>query len=297
MLSKGEHLAIAALALAGLLFAGVWAYLSLVPPGVPARTAEILPAPSVPARPASTPAPAIAPLRPATAAAAAGAALATEASNRRLAQENLLLRRQLEGVLNWILANFRGTFPLAEDRLNRLQLKTVTDDFTMDPEAADFVRATPEERSKINDALLASAAVLREIEQASLSVRNPRADKVILQVPSFPEEGRILQDDLYAALESTLGADRFDRFLTVSELDLKAHFYQFGEASRTMIFELAYSDNGEAPRLVIRDAWVMPDGEHTQVIQARESTVTNLPSAYRTYLAWLPDYVAAYATP
>lgn len=296
MLSKGEHLAIAALALAGLLFAGVLAYLSLVPSGVPARMAEALPAPAAPARPASNPMPASAPLRPAPATVAA-AAPAADASGRRLAEENRLLRRQLEGVLNWILANFRGTFPLAEDRLNRLQLKTVADDFTMDPEAADFVRATPEERSKINDALLASAAVLREIEQASLSVRNPRADKVILQVPSFPEEGRILQDDLYAALESTLGADRFDRFLKVSELDLKAHFYQFGEASRTMIFELAYSDNGEAPRLVIRDAWVMPDGEHTQVIQARESTVTNLPSAYRTYLAWLPDYVAAYATP
>lgn len=217
--------------------------------------------------------------------------------NRRLANENQAVRGKLNDVLSWILQNFRGTYPLPESYFSRLDVPSLQEDFSLHPELADLVRATPEEKEKINDALGTASAILREVELTTSSVRTTRPDKVILTIPSFPEQGRYLRDDLYASIQSALGRDRFDRFLKAGETDLRGKFYEFGEASRTIIFELVDSPSGDFPDLVIRDAYVIPAGEREHEIRARESVVTNLPRGYRPFLAVLPDYMAGYAVP
>ena len=228
--------------------------------------------------------------------------LAIKAS--RLNEENLKLRTQnnelqnrLVAVLNWILANFKGKYPLSETYMSKLQIPPLTEDYTLHPEALNFLKVTPDEEQKVNDAFAYARQTLEEIEATIITVTNPRPDKVILHIPAFAEDGKVLQEDLYAALDATLGQDRFDRFLQVSETGLKQSFYQFGEASRTMVFELAYKSNSTTPQLKIKDGWVIELGPNSRQVTAVESYVTNLPPKYNAYLAWLPEYVGMYAAP
>jgi len=220
-----------------------------------------------------------------------------ETENRRLRGEVQDLHGRLVGVLNWVLTNFRGTYPLPEPLMARLQVPPVTEDYTLHPEAAALIKVTPEEEQKINDVFAYARSYLAEIEAAMLTVTSPRPDKVILHIPPFAEDGAALREDMYAALEITLGADRFDRFLKVSEAGLKSSFYRFGEASRTLVFELVYAGEGEPPQLKIKDGWIMETVPGAKEITATEATVTNLPSRYAAYSPWLPDYlVQGFAT-
>jgi hypothetical protein len=222
----------------------------------------------------------------------------------RLNEENLKLRTQndelqnrLVAVLNWILANFKGKYPVSETYMSKLQIAPLTEDYTLHPEVLNFLKVTPDEEQKMNDAFAYARQTLEKIEATILAVTNPRPDKVILHIPAFAEDGKVLQADLYAALDATLGQDRFDRFLQVSATGLKQSFYQFGEASRTMVFELAYKSNSTTPQLKIKDGWVIELGLNSRQVTAVESYVTNLPSKYNAYLAWLPEYIGKYATP
>ncbi|MBP7829060.1 MAG: hypothetical protein KA248_04000 [Kiritimatiellae bacterium] len=212
-----------------------------------------------------------------------------ELENRRLNGEVQDLRGRLVGVLNWVLTNFKGTYPLPETFMARLQVPPVTEDFTLHPEAAALIKVTPEEEQKINDIFAYARSYLAEIEAAMLTVTSPRPDKVILHIPPFAEDGAALREDMYAAMEITLGPDRFDRFIKVSEAGLKSSFYRFGEASRTLVFELVYAGAGEPPRLKIKDGWIMETAPGGKEITAVESTVTNLPAGYAAYSPWLPD--------
>jgi hypothetical protein len=217
--------------------------------------------------------------------------------NLKLRTQNNELQSRLVAVLNWILTNFRGKYPLSEAHMAKLQIPPLTEDYTLHPDALDFLKVTPDEEQKVNDAFAYAHKTLEEIEAAIITATNPRPDKVILHIPAFPEDGKLLQDDLYSALDMTLGQDRFDRFLQVSESGLKQNFYQFGEASRTMVFELAYESNSTTPQLKIKDGWVIDLGPNSRQVTAVESYVTNLPTKYNAYLAWLPEYVGMYAAP
>lgn len=223
-------------------------------------------------------------------------AMLTE-ENRALRQENQTLQARLIAVLNWMLTNFRGKYPLPENFMSKVQLTPLTEDFALHPDVVELLKITPEEEQNINDVLAYARKYLSDIEAAIITVTNPRPDKAILNIPTFAEDGKALQQDLYDALQVTLGANRFDRFLKVSEPGLKSSFYQFGEASRTMVFELVYEDGQEMPQLKIKDGWVVELGPNMRQVTATESFVTNLPSQYLNYLAWLPDYVAMYAAP
>lgn len=217
--------------------------------------------------------------------------------NLKLRTQNHELQNRLVAVLNWILSNFKGKYPLSEAYMAKLQIPPLTDDFTLHPDALDFLKVTADEEQKVNDAFTYAHQTLQEIEAAIITITNPRPDKVILQIPAFPEDGKALQDDLYAALDTTLGPDRFDRFLQVSETGLKKSFYEFGEASRTMVFELVYVGDSAEPQLKIKDGWVIELGPNSRSVTAVESYVTNLPPKYNAYLAWLPEYVGMYGTP
>lgn len=248
-----------------------------------------------PARVLPAPAPAREPRKAEEAPAAAGVDMAEE--NRQLRDENAALKGRLVAVLNWILTNFRGKYPLSESSMARLQFPALNENYTLHPELAEFLKITPGEEANINDALAYAKDYLGEIEAALITATNPNPEKVVLHIPAFPEDGKVLQEDLYSAIEITLGPDRFDRFVKVSESGLKSNFYQFGEAARTMVFELVYEDGQPAPQLKIKDGWIVELGPDSRMVTATESVVTNLPARYNAYAAWLPDYVVDYATP
>ncbi len=217
--------------------------------------------------------------------------------NRELKTENRQLQGKMVDLLNWILTNFKGKYPLPDQYFSKLQVVPLTDNFELSSEAADLFKISADEQGQMNESFAYAKEFLTDIENATLVVSNPRPDKVILRIPAFPREGEVLRDDLYAALEITLGADRFDRFLEVTEAGLKSNFYHFGEAERTMVFELAYTSDDSLPQLKIKDGWVIEAGPNSRMVTASETYVTNLPQKYTAYLNWLPDYVSFYAGP
>jgi hypothetical protein len=215
--------------------------------------------------------------------------------NRRLRSANQVLEERLSAILNWILVNFRGKFPLPESLFGRVRINPLMDGELLNPEVAELLKMTHDEEERMNDAFAFAFDYLREIEAAILTVSNPKPGKVILHIPAFHEDGAFLKEDLYRALEATLGQSRFGRFLAVAEDGLKENFYQFGEASRTMVFELTYVGNDPRPQLLIKDGYVVEIGPDTRSVTAVESVVTNLPAKYAAYMGWLPEYVNAHA--
>jgi hypothetical protein len=198
-------------------------------------------------------------------------------------------------VLNWILVNFRGKFPLPEPLFARVKLAPMVDGALLNPEVSALLKLSQDEEERMNDAFAFAFEYLREIEAALLTVANPKPGKVILHIPTFEEDGSFLRNDLYSALEATLGRPRFDRFLKVTEDGLKENFYQFGKASRTMVFEMTYVGDDPRPQLMIKDGYVVEIGPNARSVTAVESIVTNLPARYAAYMAWLPEYMSAYA--
>ena len=141
----------------------------------------------------------------------------------------------------------------------------------------------------LNDAFAYVSAVVDQIEQATLTLTRPGPEKVIVHIPPYPGEGEELRGELYAAIESTLGPNRFNRFLDVSEEGLESSFHLFGNASRTIILETLYSEEDEVPQLRVKDGWVIQEDENKRIIQATETTLTELPDDYAKYLDDLPD--------
>jgi hypothetical protein len=220
--------------------------------------------------------------------------MATEV--QRLASENQSIRMQFEELGNWVLRNFRGKYPLPERLVPRLRLVPVNEDFTLQSDVAELLQVNPMEKSYVDDALVATHRSLSDLESALMTVTQSAPDKVMLHVPPYAESGAIVREDLYAALEATLGASRLDRFLAVSEEELQKSYHYFGVASRTLIFEVTYpQDERLPPYLIIKDGWIMPQGESGRSMQVTETAVNQLPKQYLAYLGLLPDAVAAYA--
>jgi hypothetical protein len=211
-----------------------------------------------------------------------------EAEVDRLTALNSKLETQLVDILNWILANFKGRYPLSETALPKLKLNPVTEEFTLHPEVAEFLNISPDEELLLNDAFTYARAVIREIEDEELRLTDQGAGKTIVHIPSYPEEGEILREELYGALEVTLGDNRFDRFLTVSEEELEKGFHHFGNASRTIIFELAEVDPYGQPIVRVKDGWVMAGDNNERIIYATETLLNDYPREYTDYIQYLP---------
>lgn len=221
-----------------------------------------------------------------------------ERENRELLASSRAASRQYEDLANWVLKNMRGRFPLKDRFVSNLRFRPLTEAFTLHPDMADFLDLNEGEQGLLNDAFAYGLTSMAEIEQAYLTVTQAAPDRVTVHIPPYEKEGGALRDDLYGALVSVLGRPRFDRLIDVSEEELIKSYHYFGTAARTMIFQLAESENPkEAPFLVIKDGWVIPQGPDQRSIQATESAVRELPPAYASYLAWLPEFVAAYAKP
>ena len=244
--------------------------------------------------------PAAVPVRPATPAPAGANQPELSQLERKAYQlelENAKLRGRLHDMLNWMLENVRGTFPLPETQMANLRLMPVDENMAVSDDLADVLRLNDQELDSLDTAFSGSRSVLRELEAQNISVKAPAQNQVVLSIPPYAEEGQVVREELYSALKNTLGAGRFDRFLQVAEAGLDERFDYFGEADRTLEFETVQDAASGDPQLFVRDERVLPskDDPLRQDITASERIVTELPDEYYPYRQWLPDYVTRFA--
>ena len=234
---------------------------------------------------------------PRNASAAAGPRDDFEKKAFRLEMENAQLRARLDDMLNWILDNVRGTFPLPEGQLANLRVVPVDTNMQTSADLAEVLRLSDEEIDKLDTAFLGTRSVLQELETEKISVDQPAEKQVVLNIPPYAEEGELVREELYGELKRTLGAGRFDRFLQVAEAGLDEKFEYFGNADRTLEFEEVTDAVSGAAQLYVRDERALPskDDPLRQDITASERLVTELPAEYYAYWNWLPEYVTRFA--
>ena len=214
----------------------------------------------------------------------------------QLEMENARLRSRLDDMLNWILENVRGTFPLPEAQMANLRLKPVDENLAVSDDLAQLLRLNEEEIGRLDTAFSGTRAVLQDLETENISVDQPSDTQVVLSIPPYQEEGELVREELYGELEKTLGPARFSRFLQVAEPGLEEQFEYFGRADRTLEFEALQDAATGAPQLFVRDERVVPskDDPLRQDIIAIEQIVTELPAQYQPYWSWLPEYVTRF---
>lgn len=214
----------------------------------------------------------------------------------QLEMENARLRSRLDDMLNWILENVRGTFPLPEAQMANLRLKPVDENLAVSDDLAQLLRLNEEEIGRLDTAFSGTRAVLQDLETENISVDKPSETQVVLSIPPYQEEGALVREELYGELEKTLGPARFSRFLQVAEPGLEEQFEYFGRADRTLEFEALQDAATGAPQLFVRDERVVPskDDPLRQDIIAVEQIVTELPEQYQPYWSWLPEYVTRF---
>ena len=215
----------------------------------------------------------------------------------QLELENARLRGRLDDMLNWILDNVRGTFPLPDGQMANLRLVPVDTNMAVSEDLVAVLRLNDEEVDRLDAAFMGTRSVLQELETENISVDAPSESQVVLNIPPYAEDGQLVREELYNELKKTLGAARFDRFLQVAETGLDEKFEYFGEADRTLQFEAVKDEQSGAAQLFVRDQRVRPgkDDPLTQNITASERIVTELPAEYYPYWNWLPDYVTRFS--
>ena len=220
---------------------------------------------------------------------------ALEAEKQKIEDQNQKITAQFEGMANWVLTTFGGKYPLAEKFVSSLNMPAVNDDYSLNADVAEVLQISPQEKTMVDDALGTTYDTMTQLEAKLLTVKQSSPDKVTLYVPPYAKDGAAVREDLYAALETTLGPQRFDRFVDITSEKLADSYHYFGTASRTMIFEMTYpSDPNEKPYVVIKDGWIVPNGDSSRSVNVKESAVHEIPDTYVVYSAWLPDTMAAY---
>ncbi|MBR4251933.1 MAG: hypothetical protein IKQ15_06520, partial [Kiritimatiellae bacterium] len=236
---------------------------------------------------------------PETAAAAPSAPADRDAARElfRLQTENQRLRARLDDVLNWLLENVRGTFPLPEDQMANLRIEPLDDALAVNPDLARLLRLTDEETARLGTAFAESREVLQELETENISVENPAEYQVVLSIPPYADTAEPVREALFGDLLRTLGRARYDRFLQVAGAGLEERFAHFGAEDRTLSFEAFADEASGAARLFVRDERALPDAADPDRVNvtASERVVATLPEEYEPYWAWLPDYVQAFS--
>jgi hypothetical protein len=264
---------------------------------VPEPVALAAPAPETPAAPgpaspaqeaAAAESPADAPSVPTRTEALQAENEALRESADGLARENEQLREHLSAVLGWILANFRGRYPVPERLVGKLDVHAVSDDFTLHEDLAEMLRITPEERESINAAFLSAREMVQAAEEEVLVALSPTPEVGLVEIPPYEERGTEVRRHLIAALESALGSNRAPWAASAAGRDLERKFGGFGRGTRTIRFELVYGDGESGPVVRIRDQREMPDGEGRRRIDAVEMEGETVPPEYQPYASRLP---------
>lgn len=225
-------------------------------------------------------------------------ALDIRRENENLLSANRAVSKQYEELANWVLRNLKGRFLLKQEHVGRLRFEPVDEEFKVNADLADFLTVNQQESGLMNDVFQYSRSMLVGLQQSYLSATQDAPARVTLYIPPFEREGATVREDLYGALQTVLGSERFDRLLQVGEKDLTKAYDYFGSAARTMVFEVVPDSRPSAPPfLLIRDAWAIPQDASRRTTETSEEAVTELPARYNAYLAWLPDFISAYAKP
>ena len=215
-----------------------------------------------------------------------------------LKSEHRALGSKYEELANWVLSNMRGHFLLSEKLSKHVLIPPMTDDYLVNPDFAEYLKLSAKEQELLEDAFGFGLSSLVELESRFLSVTQSAPDRAVVQIPSYEQEGAAMREDLYRAMETVLGAQRFGQLLQAGEKELAQRYHYFGHASRSMVFQETASGNpDEPPYLVIRDGWIIPDGPGKRSIQVAEASVRELPSEYLPYVSVLPGFVVNYAQP
>ncbi len=281
-------------------FVAVAAAALLAPPLRRAEPGPVAPAVSAPEPPRASepepPAPAVAAAEAVAEPAVPTRTEALQAENAALREsadgllrENEQLREHLSAVLGWILANFRGRYPVPERLVGKLDVHAVSDDFTLHEDLAEMLRITPEERESINAAFLSAREMVAAAEEEVLVALSPTPEVGLVEIPPYEERGAEVRQHLVAALESALGSNRAPWATSAAGRDLERKFGGFGRGTRTIRFELVYGDAESGPVVRIRDQREMPDGEGRRRIDAVEMEGETIPPEYQPYASRLPD--------
>ncbi|MDY0149618.1 MAG: hypothetical protein RBT03_06000 [Kiritimatiellia bacterium] len=234
----------------------------------------------------------------------AGAAAATNSKTGaweqrafELEKDNVRLRGRLDDMINWMVDNVRGTFPLPEEQMAHLRLKPVGEDMGVSDDLIRLLRLDEQETDRLDAAFVGTRTVLWDLEGESIQVESPAANHVVLNIPPYAEEGEQVREALYDELEQTLGTARFSRFLQVAELGLDESFDYFGESDRLLQFEAVSDEVSGSPQLYVRDERVVPNREDPLRLDiiASERIVAELPEEYLPYWNWLPEIVTRFS--
>lgn len=215
---------------------------------------------------------------------------------RALEEENRDLNRRYEELTRWMIENYRGKYPLPERLVESLRLDTVTETGEVSPDLVEILRLTGEEKAQVQGVIDYARALIRQTERDLVTVKEQSELRISYEVPVFPGVGQILRDEIFYSLENTLGAPRFDRMLDVAGESMREELHYYGEASRTLTFEIVMPANegDHPPYLLIRDGWMVPDGESVRISKVKETAALGLPENYRDYRDWIPDNFSAY---
>ena len=222
--------------------------------------------------------------------------IALERRAFQLEADNIRLRARLDDMLNWIVANVRGTYPLPENQMANLRLDPVDGEMGVSEDLIQLLRLDEEEIGRLDAAFVGSRATLMDMETENIQVEQPEENQVKLNIAPFPEEGRAVREDLIGELQNTLGSARFTRFLQVAEEGLDEQFDYFGDVDRTLLFEAVDDEATGAAQLYVRDERVIPNREDPMRydVVATERVVTALPEEYYPYWNWLPETVTRF---
>ncbi len=195
------------------------------------------------------------------------------------------LRTQLEDVLNWILANFRGRFPVPESMLSRMDMPLLQDGDALHPDLVTLFRLGTQEVQVVEAAVQAAKTEIEALHDAIALATAQSTSEGTVSIPPHEEEAAPIRAQLMADLEVALGRDRLERFLAVAGKDLDRRFLYFGAAVRIIRFELLSDDEGGGLR--IRDEVVTADDTGRRKIEAVEFESAEMPRAYAPYFLHL----------
>ncbi len=226
-------------------------------------------------------------------------AVSDRAVHRQLLEDHAALQGRYNKMLQWMVDNYRGKYPLPERLVGRLRLAPLTENGEVHPDLIEMLRLSDDEKGLVQDVMVYVGDRMRQMEQERARVAEQSDTRITFSVPPFAEAGGELREDLYLALESTLGEHRFDRMVEVAGESMRETFHYFGEAARTLTFEVIFpaTPGAHPPYLLIRDGWIVPEGESVRLTRVTETAVTELPERYLPYREWLPESVSRYAVP
>lgn len=205
-----------------------------------------------------------------------------------LTDENERLRRHLDDLLEWIVENLGGRFPVPEPLLAHLRIEALGAGYALHPDLVDMLRIAPGEEMRINAALAHAARLAEWIEESSAWVEWRSATEAALHLPGDPGQGEAIRMELRDTFDDTLGPDRGARLWTVAESSLSDAFGAFGAGDRVIVFSLAMSPDGASERLRIRDERRQPGGDDAPTrITAEEWLAEEPPAAYARHIRLL----------